>query len=57
MSRRNFTLGRFLAVAFAFATLVVVIMAMLIASEGPVELGPYTTGDGDNVVVTPRAAP
>lgn len=51
------TVGRLVALVLAFAVLVMVLLGMHAASQGPVELGPYPTGDGDAVTVAPRAAP
>lgn len=40
-----------------FGLLLAVVLGMVTSSRGPVELGPYPTGDGDNVVVAPRSVP
>lgn len=51
------SLGRLIALVLAIGVLLAVVLGMVAASTQPVELGPYPTGDGDNVTVAPRAAP
>ena len=48
MSWRHATL-----IALSLVLAIVVVAAMVLSSDGPVQLGPYPTGDGDRVEVTP----
>lgn len=49
---------RTVMVAVSFVVLALVLIGMVLASETPpVEVGPFTTGDGDTVVIAPRSAP
>lgn len=51
------SLGRVLALVLSLGVLLAVLLGMVTSGREPEHLGPFTTGDGDAVVIAPRAAP
>lgn len=49
------SLPRVLVLVLAFGVLLAVVLGMVASSTTPDQLGPYPAGDGDDVVVAPRA--